>query len=71
MTDPSDIVERLRARLADMTKQRDEARADFRKYGGHNNDCPIPEPRFSADRRKRPVCTCGYSAALAKMETQP
>jgi len=68
MTDQPDIVEQLRFEgkhepadeILALRAQLAEARAAFRKYGRHDARCKGTWP--SARR-----CTCGFSAARAKL----
>ena len=58
----ADLIEALRT-------QRDKAVAALRKYGRHERRCFELKSTFDLRGRER-TCTCGFTAALARLETK-
>lgn len=59
------MTELLRQQRVSAERERDEARADVRKYGGHD---PLCFANRAAPGGVMARCDCGYDAALARAE---
>lgn len=61
-----EAFDRYEATVKHVESERDNARRAFRHYGVHDEDCGSLR---SASGDKVHPCSCGYSAAIANLET--